>query len=140
MAEITKGSAPSLSSPLPPPNNQIAGLTAGEALGAWDNVYVKSSDNKVYKATGAAVADAAQVLGQVPQAHASGDKDVTIYFGNVTANYGSGLTPGKTLFLSGSTAGGLADAASTGGLLPIAYTIDTTRVRFLGTVLNAATS
>ena len=42
---------------------------------------------------------------------------------------GAALTPGATLYLSGTTAGGLADAASTGGTGVIGFVVDATRVR-----------
>lgn len=138
MADITKAAAPSLSSPLPPPSNQTTGLVAGEALGVWDAVYIKTSDGKVYKATGAANNAAARVFGFVPQAHASGDKDVTVYHGNVNVRYAAGMSPGTYLFLSGATAGALADAASTGGIQPIAYVIDATRIRLAPCPINNA--
>jgi hypothetical protein len=48
---------------------------------------------------------------------------------DVNFRYGAGLTPGATLYLSGTVAGGLADAASTGGTAPIGFVIDATRIR-----------
>jgi hypothetical protein len=131
MAEVTKGASPSLASVLPPPNLQEAGLVAGEALGAFDAVYVKASDKKVYKATGAAANAAARARGWVPSAYPIGAKDVTVYYGDITVNYGSGLTTGDDLFLSGTVAGGLANAASTGGTGVIAFVLDDQRVRLL---------
>jgi hypothetical protein len=50
---------------------------------------------------------------------------------DVDFHYGSGLTPGARYYLSGATAGSLADAASTGGLIAIAKAIDTTRIRVM---------
>ena len=49
-------------------------------------------------------------------------------------NYGSGLTPGAMYYLSGTTAGGLDTATSTGGTAPIAFALDTTRIRFTGSM------
>jgi hypothetical protein len=129
VAEITKVAKPSLCSILP--DEQVTGLIAGEALDYFALVYIKTSDGKVYNATGAANTAPATVRGIVPGKHATGDKDVTIYFGSVTVNYATGLTAGTNYFLSGTNAGGLADAASTGGLTVIAFSIDTTRIRFL---------
>lgn len=107
----------------------VAGLTAGAALALHDFVYIKASDGKVYPATGAADDEAAQAVGFVPVAHVSGDTDVTIVFGDVTLEYASGMTPGTQLYLSGATAGALADAQSTGGKQPLAWVIDATRIR-----------
>lgn len=127
MAAVAKSGTPSLSVTLPPPNTQVAGLVAGEALAAFDACYIKASDGKVYKSTGAAADAAAKVRGYAAQAYASGDTDVTLLW-DVRVRYGAGLTPGADLFLSGATAGALADAASTGGTAPIGYVVDATRV------------
>lgn len=127
MADIAKSGTPSLSTLLPPPNAKCSGLTAGEAIGAFDACYIKASDGKVYKATGAAANAAAKVDGFAAQAYASGDTDVTLYW-DVRVNYGSGLTPGARYYLSGATAGALADAASTGGTAPVAHAVDATRI------------
>ncbi len=131
MAEITKVGTPSLSSILPPMSMQLAGRTAGEAINPYDVIYIKESDGKVYKATGAAATEPARARGYSPDAHAVGDEDVTIYFGDVTVRYGSGLTPGKALYLSGTVPGGLADAASIGGTAALAFVVDATRIRLL---------
>jgi hypothetical protein len=130
MAAIAKSGTPSLSSPLPPPNNQTTGLTAGEALDYWDACYVKASDGKVYKSTGAALAQAAEVHGYCPGKHAVGDKNVTLYHGNVNVNYAAGRTDfGAPFYLSGTTAGGLDTAPSTGGLKALGFILDATRLR-----------
>jgi hypothetical protein len=102
-------------------------LTAGEALAAFDACYIDSA-GVVRKSTGAAATAPAKVRGYAAQAYASGDADVTLYFG-VRVRYGAALTPGASLFLSGTTSGGLADAASTGGTAPIGYVVDATRVQ-----------
>jgi hypothetical protein len=127
MAEIAKSGTPSLAVTLPSPEHQLSGLTAGEALAAFDACYIDSA-GVVRKSTGAAATAPAQVRGYAAQAYASGDTDVTLYFG-VRVRYGAALTPGTKLFLSGTTVGGLADAASTGGTAPIGYVVDATRVQ-----------
>lgn len=127
MAAVSKSGTPSLAVTLPSPNSQVSGLVAGEALGAFDACYVKASDGKVYKSTGAAANAAAKVRGYAAQAYASGDTDVTLFW-NVRVRYGAGLTPGTDLYLSGTTAGGLDSATSTGGTAPIGYVVDATRV------------
>jgi hypothetical protein len=55
---------------------------------------------------------------------------VTLVF-DVNVRYGSGLTPGARYYLSGTAAGGLDTATSTGGTAPVAFAIDATRVRLL---------
>lgn len=126
MAAVSKSGTPSLSSVLPPQNCQLAGLVAGEAIAAGDACYVKS-DGKVWLATGAAANAAAKVRGFSAAAADSGAA-VTLLW-DVNFRYGAGLTPGADLFLSGATAGALADTASTGGTAPIGYVVDATRVR-----------
>jgi len=126
MAAVAKSGTPSLSSPLPPPSDKISGLVAGEALGAFDACHIKS-DGKVWKSTGAAANAAAKVHGYASQA-VGANEAVTLWL-DVSVRYGAGLTPGADLFLSGTTAGGLDTAASTGGTAPIGHCIDATRVR-----------
>jgi hypothetical protein len=126
MAEISKSGRPSLATLQPGYEHQINGLVAGEALAEGDFVYIKN-DGKVYKATGAAANAAARARGVVLQAAAAGD-GVTVLNG-VVVRYGAGLTPGAQYFLSGTVAGGLADAASTGGTAEIAYAVDDTRIK-----------
>lgn len=125
MADITRISRPSLATVLPGQEHQINGVLAGEALAVGDFVYLKASDKRVYKATGAAANEAARARGVVLQEAQVGD-GVTILRG-VTVNYGSALSPGAPLYLS-ATAGLLADAASTGGTTEIAYPVDATRI------------
>lgn len=125
MAEISKSGTPSLASVTPPQSSQHAGLLAGEAIAAGDACYVKS-DGKVWKSTGAAANAAAKVRGWAAEAAAVGEA-VTLFF-DVVFRYGAALTPGADYYLSGTVAGGIADAASTGGTAPIAYAVDATRL------------
>jgi hypothetical protein len=129
MADIAKAGTPSLTTHTPPPNSQLGnqGL-AGEAIAAWDACYIKN-DGTVWRATGAAATAPARVRGFAAAAASVGEA-VTL-MSNVNVNYGTGLTPGADYYLSGATAGALADAASTGGTAPIAFAIDTTRIRVL---------
>lgn len=129
MAEIAKSGTPSLSSVLPNPSaNKISGLLAGEAIAVGDACYIKS-DGKVWRSTGAAANAAAKVDGWALVA-AAANEAVTLVF-DVNIRYGATLTPGARYFLSGTVAGGIADAASTGGTAPIAFAIDATRIRAL---------
>jgi hypothetical protein len=123
MAAIAKSGTPSLSTPTPGPEHRITGLIAGEDLAAGDPCYIKS-DGLVYLADGVAVAAAAKVDGY-PMAAAQAGEAVSLYFG-VNVRYGSGLTPGKRVYLA--SGGGLADAASTGGTAPIGFVVDATRI------------
>lgn len=129
MAEISKTGVPSPSNPLAVSDNSITGLKAGEAIAAGDACYVKASDGLVYKATGAAANAAAKVRGFAAKAADAGfavtllTKGVHIAYGPNTS--GTSTAAGTDLYLSGTVAGGLADAASTGGTVPVAWVIDT---------------
>ena len=125
MADLAKSGTPSLASVLPPANNKITGLLAGEAIAAGDACYIKS-DGKVWPSTGAAATAPAVVDGYAPAAAAVGEA-VTLISG-VVFRYGAGLTPGTPYYLSGATPGAIADATSTGGTVVIGRAIDATRV------------
>jgi hypothetical protein len=126
MADIAKSGTPSLSSVLPGQDKTISGLLAGEAIAAGDACYIKS-DGKIWKSTGAAANAAAKVDGFAAQAASVGEA-VTLVF-EVNFRYGAAMTPGARIYLSGATAGAIADAASTGGTAPVGFCIDATRVR-----------
>lgn len=129
MAEITKIAIASLASLLPNGTDILSGnFYAGEDLAVFDACYIKPSDGKIYRSIGTALgADAAKVRGYTPETVKAGNA-VTLYK-NVRATIGAGLTPGKNVYLSGTVAGGLADAASTGGINPIGFTVDGTRIQ-----------
>lgn len=128
MAEITKSATASMSTLLPEPALRESELLAGETIAVGDACYIKS-DGLVWRATGAAANAAARVRGFALEAAAAGDPVTLVH--DVVIRYGAGLTPGADLYLSGTVAGGLADAASTGGTSPIAYAKDATRIRVL---------
>jgi hypothetical protein len=125
MAEITRGTV-SLATVEPGYEHQINGVLAGETLVKGDLVYLKDADGRAWKATGAAANEAARARGMVLTSAVAGD-GVTIMRG-IVVNYGTALGEGVPLYLSGTVAGGLADAASTGGTVEIAYAVDTTRI------------
>lgn len=129
MAEIAKTGIPSYSSITPPQSDTIVGLLAGEVIGYGDACYVKASDGRVYLATGGAATAAAKARGFSFVAASIGDAVTLVTNGNF--RYAAALTPGADYFLSGTVAGGLADAASAGGTKPIAYALDATRIRIL---------
>jgi hypothetical protein len=126
MAEIAKSGSPSIATLEPSPgSNKLPTLYAGEAIAAGDACYIKS-DGKVWRSTGAAANAAAKVDGFAAMDCPVGEA-VTIFF-NVTMRYGAALTPGARYYLSGTVAGGLADAASVGGTAPVAFVVDATRI------------
>ena len=126
MAAIAKSGTPSISTPLVSPEQRLSGLLAGEAIAAGDACYINSADNKLYRSTGAAATAPAQVDGFAATSAAIGEA-LSIYFG-VNFRYGAGLTPGTSLFLSGTTAGGLDTVAPTGGTVVIARILDDSRI------------
>jgi hypothetical protein len=83
----------------------------------------------VWRSTGAAANAAAKVRGWAAEAAKAGEA-VTLYH-NVRFRYGAGLSPGADYYLSGTVAGGIADAASTGGTAPIGFAVDDTRVHLM---------
>lgn len=128
MAEITRpaGTGVSVASLNPPATSRISGLVAGENLTAGDVCYISASDGAVYKSTGAAANAAAKFRGMAMETTDLG-QPVTLFLGGVM-RYANALSPGANLFVSGVTAGNLADAASTGGTLPIGFVIDAQRI------------
>lgn len=126
MAEIAKSGTPSMSSVTPPQNDYIVGLLAGEAIAAGDACYIKASDGRIWRSTGAASNAAAKVRGFALLPSAAGEAVTLVK--NVNFRYGAALTPGTDVFLSGSVTGGLADAASTGGTAAVGYVVDATRI------------
>lgn len=128
MAEITRSGTPSISSLHPGQDKTISGLLAGETIAAGDCCYIAST-GKVLKSTGAAATAPAKVDGWAMGAAVLNESVTLVH--DVNIRYGAGLTPGTRYFLSGTVAGGIADAASTGGTAPVAFAIDATRIRAL---------
>jgi hypothetical protein len=129
MAEITKRTAPppSMCSTNPPQSKQPTGI-AGEALAECDQANLRS-DGKYWRASGAALNPAARVHGQVRFACNVGEP-CTVTKG-LRYEYGTGLTPGADVYLSGTVAGGIATTASTGGTTPIGFVLeDGKRIEF----------
>jgi len=127
MAEITKLSTASLSSQgLIHGAQKLRPTECGEAIGKGDALCIRT-DGKLYRATGAAANASAKVHGFAPTACDSGEVLTPIY-NCIISGYAAGMTPGAPLFLSGTTAGGLADAASTGGTGVVAHAINATDI------------
>lgn len=134
MAEIAKTGTPTLSTPWPAKESLITGLLAGEALAGADIVYLKTSDGKWWKATGAMANEAAEAIGLTCTA-ASADEPVTvarfgsgIMFGYGPNTGGTATAAGTVLYLSGTNAGLFADAASTGGDIGLAWVVGDGRI------------
>ncbi len=124
MAQIAKVGTPSLCSLLPNGADVLAGLTAGEDLGALDACYIAAT-GLVMKSNGTAANAAAKVHGYAPKPTKSGQA-VTLHK-NIRAEYGANLTPGAPVYLS-ATAGTLSDTATAGGTAPIGFVVSATRV------------
>jgi hypothetical protein len=128
MATIAKSGTPSLSSTLPPQNDSINGLLAGETIAAGDCCYVKS-DGAVWRTNGTAATAPALYAGiYLGAASVAAGEPITLH-SNVIARYGSGLTPGARYFIS-ATAGAIDDAATTGGTVAIGFAVSATRIKF----------
>lgn len=131
MAEITKSpDGVSLCSLEPKAGSRIVGQ-AGEDIAAGDACRMNSS-GVIVRSSGAAANANANVLGFALRAVVSGGDITLIAPMGDRLNYGSTLTPGAALFLSGTVAGGLADAASTGGTEPVAIALDAKRIQLIG--------
>jgi hypothetical protein len=127
MAEVAKNGVPSLATTQPGYEHQLNGLIAGEDLAVGDFVYIKESDGRVWKASGAAVNEAARARGVILQAAKANKDGVSIHHG-VVVRWGAALRPGVPYYLSATVAGALNDAATTGGTTPIAFAVDATRL------------
>lgn len=127
MADVSKTGTPTISTATPPYNCRITGLLAGEALAAFDAVYIKQSDGLVYKADASADDEGAVVAGFAAAASSAGEAVTVVW--DVVVAYGANISgtlkgPGVLLYLSAATAGALADAAGAGSPHPIAQVID----------------
>jgi hypothetical protein len=117
----------SLATRQPGAEHSITGLKAGENIAAGDACYIKASDGLIYRSTGAAATAPAQVDGWAAENVTTGEA-ITLFRG-VNLNYSAGgLTPGTSYYVSGTNAGGIADAPSTGGTAVVARAIDASRL------------
>jgi hypothetical protein len=131
MTAVTKGvTNPSICTQTPGLEHNLTGFNAGEAIVSGDACYIKASDKKVYKSTGAAANEASRVDG-FAGTNASASEAVTLFDGVHWAYYpvlsASPAPTGTLLYLSGATAGALADIASVGGRSPIGIVLDDAR-------------
>lgn len=128
MSEIVRTGVPSPATRAPGHECFTSGLFAGVAIAAGDACYIKGSDGTVNLADGTAADEKAIVAGYAMKAASIGEA-VTLGRGFNLA-YGpkivtTPVSPGVPLYLSATVPGGLADAATTGGINPVAYVVDT---------------
>jgi hypothetical protein len=133
MADIVKDAQASMDTITAQDAPQLSGnLFAGEALAVMDACYIKASDGKVYRSNGTNADEAAKFDGFVPRAAAAG-QPVSLYSNGIRARYANAtMTVGANLFVS-VTPGALANAASTGGTVPIARAYDSSNIRCIVT-------
>lgn len=138
MAALAKSGVPSLCTVGADAGERIGTFIAAVAIAAGDACCLNSA-GKVVLSTGAAANKAADVLGFAGTEAAIGEP-VTLW-ADVNFGYGTSatVTPGAKYFLSGSVAGGLDTAASTGGTAAIAYGLTDGRLR-VRQFIGAATS
>jgi hypothetical protein len=119
---------------------QIPGLTAGEDLHKMDVCRIDPNDGKVYRATsgcatnqsytsGSTTANlsASDYIGFAPYEYKSGEV-VTVLRGGAAGDYGSGLTPGRSLWI-GQTSGSLSSASAINNLdRPVAVCVSSTKI------------
>ncbi len=129
MSEIVKAGTPTLVSPIGPSTPRFEGAMAGEALGALDAVYIRTTDGRAYRSLNGGTAYAGATGGVPPQtvhgfvtAAANPGDRVTLVYG-VQAAYGAGLTPTTPYYLSGTVPGGLTDVAPVAGAPAIAHAV-----------------
>lgn len=103
------------------------GLVAGEALLTAAPCYIKASDGKVYMSNGTAANEAAKVHGWTGKSYAA-NEPVSLWKEGVIFEYGTGLTPGATLYI-GTTAGRLDTAATVGDGVGVATAISATHIQ-----------
>jgi len=135
MSEIAKSGTSALTSSTGPVTPRIEGALAGEALGALDACYIRTTDSRVYRSLNNPAGYNAAVTGMVPPntvhgyvtaAANPGDRVALVY--GVQATYGAGLVPPAPLYLSGTVPGGLTDVAPTAGAPAIAHAATATQI------------
>lgn len=121
MATIAKRGTPSLATALPPQNEQIPGLRAGENIGGGDLCTIAANGTVMLSVAGNQVHGVASVDASVGEA-------ITLYR-SVRFGYGAGLTPGTVVRLSATVPGGLDDA---GIEQIVGFVVDAQRIQFTG--------
>lgn len=131
MADIAKVVRPTIVAVTPPIFLPALPIVAGEAIAVGDSIYIKSSDGKWWRSTGAANDANAASWGIALDDYEVGEVVKDYARPGCLLRYGSGLTPGARYYVS-ATAGAIADAASTGGLLPVARALTPQVIEYLG--------
>lgn len=126
MAEVARVAGASMDASTGMFAGQITGLVAGEDLDAVAPCYINSTDGKLYMSNGTALNEAAEFVGFTPHARLEGEA-CTVFNIGARFHYGSGMTPGALLYIF-TTAGELGDAATTGGVNPVARVITATDI------------
>lgn len=116
MADITKVGVPSPATNLPPDTNRYGPYPAGENIAAGDACYQKAADGKIYRSLATAVVtDETNIVdGFAATSATAGQRQPVTLLTGVKWAYGTGLTPGVAVFLSGVTAGGIATTSLAG--------------------------
>lgn len=129
MADIGRNTGGNtISTAVPPTTSRIPGMVAGETLEAGDVVYIKGADGRLWKATALAT-EAGKPVGLAGEQASAGQACTLLR--NITMGYGTGLTPGAKVYLSGTTAGGLVDTPDTDSPDPIGFVLgDGKRIHF----------
>lgn len=128
MAAVTKGAAASFDAVSIMYLIPVHGI-AGEDIAICDACYLKAADNKIWRASGAAINEAARLLGFTPKAVKAGDP-IEVFGVGAKFNYtdvGVDLTPGAMYYLG--AAGGLDSASQTGDTVGAVQAIDKHMVR-----------
>lgn len=115
---------------------QITGLVAGEDLLVIAPCYIKTSDGLVYQCNGAAATEPAEFAGVTARATKSG-QPVTLFSLGACARYGAFSGQAGDLLYIAATAGRLDTAATTGGVVPVAKILDTTRIQIIRVATSA---
>lgn len=104
MTAITKVTV-SLSTPVPPTNCSLSGLTAGEAIAGGDACYIKSSDGKIYRSSGLGLsAPAAPALTTANSGGTVNDGDYNVKITYVNAQGETTASELATITCKGGTA------------------------------------
>jgi hypothetical protein len=132
MSTVAKVGSPSVASLLVPANDKITGLHCGEDIKAGDACRVHT-DRLIYRSTGAADDGTNAIDGYAATDAFVGQNDPLTLVDNAVWGYcGSTVTPGK-VYLSGTVAGGLDTAPSTGGKAPCGKILGDGRIKLWST-------
>lgn len=129
MATLVRTGTPAITPTYRPPISKIGPILVGADVANGDFVYIKN-DGKAYKSDGTAANAAASVKGIALVGGLLASAASITILSNVQVTYGTALTPGAYYYAS-ATPGSIDDAATTGGLTPVAYAVNTTDIHVL---------